>query len=335
MDIDTAGYLRRLGNGLLVISWIVSGVVAAASVLPAADILAPFTPAALVVSFASGVLAFTLGARSKVMLAICAATSLGLALRVVPELSPASLADADTSSDAPSIKIMTANLQGTATPPQAVIELIARERPDVLTFQEAYGDWKIYFDRLAPEYHVVAGCQYPNQCDTVIVSRFPLREALTYDRSGFAAVRLHLPLEKGGGTLDVMSVHFSRPLPIENQLAQMEEALALISKLRSPIIVAGDFNSTPWSPALQSFEARSNLTRHTRMILTWPSPSAQVPARGMSFPIAIFAIDHILSDASLERHWIRRGPDIGSDHFPVFANFLMKRHSKSPAADAR
>jgi endonuclease/exonuclease/phosphatase (EEP) superfamily protein YafD len=321
-----AGNLQSIGNGLLLAACIGGGVVAAAPVLPIAEILAPFTPTALVISLASAVIAFALGTRSRVMLAISMTIGLGLAFRVAPELYHAPVVE--DAGDAFGIKIMTTNLQGTSTPPKAMLDLIAQERPDVLTFQEAYGDWKIHFDRLSPDYRIVAGCQYPNQCDTVIVSRFPLREELTYDRSGFAAVRLNLPPEKGGGTLDVMSVHFSRPPPFESQQVQMEEALALISNLRAPILVAGDFNSTPWSQALQSFEARSNLTRHTRMMPSWPSPSARLTALSLSSPVAIFAIDHVLSDASVVRHSIMRGPDIGSDHFPVLGTFLVRPQSE-------
>lgn len=75
----------------------------------------------------------------------------------------------------------------------------------------------------------------------------------------------------------------------------------------TPVIVAGDLNATPWSTALIGLE-RYALLRTTGFAPTWPSSG-----RGaIGIPI-----DHVLAS----RHWRRgassRGPDIGSDHFPV------------------
>lgn len=75
----------------------------------------------------------------------------------------------------------------------------------------------------------------------------------------------------------------------------------------TPLIVAGDLNATPWSTALIG-AGRHGLLRTTGFAPTWPSSG-----RGaIGIPI-----DHVLAS----RHWrlgtSSRGPDIGSDHYPV------------------
>lgn len=82
----------------------------------------------------------------------------------------------------------------------------------------------------------------------------------------------------------------------------------------SPVIVAGDMNSTPWSRAFKR-AADVGLRRASGLRPTWPS----FLGREMSIPI-----DHVLAST----HWVvtsrTRGPDIGSDHRPVLVALALR-----------
>jgi endonuclease/exonuclease/phosphatase (EEP) superfamily protein YafD len=82
-----------------------------------------------------------------------------------------------------------------------------------------------------------------------------------------------------------------------------------------PVVMAGDFNATPWS-AGWSVVQQAGLSRATPLRPTWPA-HAGIPA--------LIPIDHIAASA----HWVvrnsRRGPAIGSDHFPVEAVLALRQ----------
>lgn len=75
----------------------------------------------------------------------------------------------------------------------------------------------------------------------------------------------------------------------------------------TPVILAGDLNATPWSSALIDAE-RGGLRRTTSLAPTWPRWGAGV------FGIPI---DHVLASGHWRGGKATRGPDIGSDHYPV------------------
>jgi endonuclease/exonuclease/phosphatase (EEP) superfamily protein YafD len=82
------------------------------------------------------------------------------------------------------------------------------------------------------------------------------------------------------------------------------------------VIVAGDFNTSPWSPHFRELLAEAGLRNAAEghgWIATWPSWfwPARVP------------IDHVLVGGRLGAASLERGPHIGSDHYPVVADLRL------------
>ena len=75
------------------------------------------------------------------------------------------------------------------------------------------------------------------------------------------------------------------------------------------LIVAGDFNMTPWSPAYRALRHGSLLRSATRFARTWPAPAPVVP------------LDHILYRGDVElvrgQTWLGGPARSASDHLPV------------------
>ncbi len=84
------------------------------------------------------------------------------------------------------------------------------------------------------------------------------------------------------------------------------------------VIVAGDFNATPWSLELRRFaeDAEVNIVPGFRP--SWPARLSlpHVPFR-VSLPQ--LPIDHVFVTAGMAVVEIRRGPKVGSDHLPIVA----------------
>jgi endonuclease/exonuclease/phosphatase (EEP) superfamily protein YafD len=83
-----------------------------------------------------------------------------------------------------------------------------------------------------------------------------------------------------------------------------------------PLIVAGDFNITPWSPHFRDLITASglrNVAQGQGWIPTWPR---------QFWPVRV-PIDHVLIRGPFAVQSLTRGPSIGSDHFPVIADLTL------------
>jgi endonuclease/exonuclease/phosphatase family metal-dependent hydrolase len=112
-------------------------------------------------------------------------------------------------------------------------------------------------------------------------------------------------LEFDGGELDLINTHLSvlfRERP--GQVAAIAE-----SQTDGALVIAGDFNCTPLSPAYRALSR--GLRSATWFARSWPSPAPIVP------------IDHILYRGDLRviaaGPWTRGPARIASDHLPIVA----------------
>jgi endonuclease/exonuclease/phosphatase (EEP) superfamily protein YafD len=120
------------------------------------------------------------------------------------------------------------------------------------------------------------------------------------------------------GPYTVVGVHHSWPYPIGDQPAQVAATAKVIQRFDGRnTILAGDFNSTPWSNALREQDRRLGLVRITRALPTFP---ARVLARkSLEFPLPFLALDHLYVGSNWRTVSVRLGPRLGSDHYPVVA----------------
>lgn len=126
-------------------------------------------------------------------------------------------------------------------------------------------------------------------------------------------VILRLPFRTGAGDVQIVATHPPSPsLPNQmfdrdRQLHGLDDGLAQ----DKPFIVMGDFNTTPWG--------------HVFRIV--PGRRAGDPRFDGSFPADMGAlglpIDHITFGGGLVLTEYHVGPDIGSDHRPLFATFAL------------
>ncbi|MDE2488701.1 MAG: endonuclease/exonuclease/phosphatase family protein, partial [Alphaproteobacteria bacterium] len=80
--------------------------------------------------------------------------------------------------------------------------------------------------------------------------------------------------------------------------------------------VTGDFNSTPWSFSRRRWDKAFGLIRRDRALFSWPAGKT---VWGVKPPFPILPIDHVYAGPDWATVSIRRGPKLGSDHYPVVA----------------
>jgi endonuclease/exonuclease/phosphatase (EEP) superfamily protein YafD len=127
------------------------------------------------------------------------------------------------------------------------------------------------------------------------------------------------------GDYTIMAVHRGRP----TRTARVAGEIAAVKEMagRFPAdsnILAGDFNSTPWSAALQREERSLNLVRRTRALATWPAEA--VSHNRFGFPFPVLPIDHVFAGRDWATVKVERGPKLGSDHYPVVVTLRRVRN---------
>ena len=107
---------------------------------------------------------------------------------------------------------------------------------------------------------------------------------------------------------------FSR---MEEQIEVLEEIYNISQKENvDAVIIAGDFNASPYSPVFKKLLTTSGL-RDTRTGFGW------LPSWPALFPLAFIPIDHILVSPDIQVQNRATGPYIGSDHYPVIAELSI------------
>jgi len=162
----------------------------------------------------------------------------------------------------------------------------------------------------------------PRPHGVVMFSRWPITSAeLLPLTNGPGVLAAHVTLDWNGKAVTVLGAHLHWPLgPGSSRMRNAElagiAAFAAARKDNEPVIVAGDFNTTPWSQNFRATLERSGLSDSAAghgLAPSWPS----------QFPLVGMRIDHCW----VSHHWrsvdVRVGPSNGSDHLPVIADLVL------------
>jgi endonuclease/exonuclease/phosphatase (EEP) superfamily protein YafD len=115
-------------------------------------------------------------------------------------------------------------------------------------------------------------------------------------------------------------VHLSAPVTRRRAAARNQELLALAAHtaaVEGPLIVAGDFNVTPYSPYFVDWLETTGFTDSRRgrtLSISWPT----------LLPIAGIPIDHVAVNDDFEILSHRRMPNFESDHYGVLVELAFK-----------
>ncbi len=122
------------------------------------------------------------------------------------------------------------------------------------------------------------------------------------------------------GSFSVISTHFTWPTK-GFQKGQARALDVLVHRYDTRrLILAGDFNLTPWSFALRRIDRDYGLERRDRAIFSWPAR----PFLGhLRSPLAFLPIDHVYAGSAWRTVRIERGPRLGSDHYPVMITLAL------------
>lgn len=225
------------------------------------------------------------------------------------------------SNSEPNLRILTTNVYDKNHDPAALLKLIRDTDPDVVVLQEVNEEWQNLLAPLESEYPQHAcSPRYPRGgTDLAQYWRIPSEALAELAESGIPATSTEIKVD--GISVRVVNVHTAAPFSPHRAARYRDQMEALTKWLKEsgePVIVAGDFNSSVWSPLYRKLVHEAGLVsaREGRGLLgTWPSFFG--PLRS--------PIDHILVSPGIEVVACRVGPGIGSDHRPLIADLRISK----------
>ena len=323
--MSTRGTQRRLGlTGarrywliwLLVaplVAWAIVRVFGLGRGFPLAPLMA-FTPYATAAAFLVAGIALAL--RNWAATTVTALVTLCLALAVLPR----AIGDGTVDSDGrETFTILSTNIHHGTADPAAVLALVERYEPDLLSVQELTPSFARELSDAGLAAHLPHSVleTHRNTSGAGLYSRFELRKLPGPHRFVFRMPRAELTLPDGS-RLRVVGIH---PYPPQlNRTSEWEEALESLPSAGpgAPWLLAGDFNATLDQPQLRDLLDRgyrdAGAVAGKGLEPTFPSEGHLIP------PVTI---DHVLANASLGI--VNYGVDElpGSDHRAIHAELAL------------
>ena len=217
-------------------------------------------------------------------------------------------------------RILHANVLSSNEQTAPLLDLIAREQPDLLALHEINARWIDALAGLADDYPYREGEQREDDFGILILSRTPLREAAVPYFGSSRVPSVTFQIHVHDITVHFVATHTMPPMSVAALSARDEQLTRMADFTRTqsgPLIIVGDLNTTMWSPSHRSLCDDLSLTNTRRGFGILPSWPARLPSL-MRIPI-----DHCLISDGITVLDCRLGPNIGSDHLPLIIDLAV------------
>ncbi|GGO87914.1 hypothetical protein GCM10011584_13670 [Nocardioides phosphati] len=271
--------------------------------------LSPAAVPALVVALVLAVV--PLGGWSRRVLVVPSVLAVVAALVVASvRVAPRWVAQGVPTSDATTLRVMTANLRLGLADPAAVLAAVRREKPDLVAFEEITPGLQRALEAggLRRQLPYVAGRAEPGATGTLVYAVDRLTSV-----TSLGLVHDSWSVEFRG--LRVWGVHPA--YPYDSAWLRDQERLATAAGEQRPDVAVGDFNATLDHPPFRRILDRG-LTDAAEQAgegwqPTWPSDGSK------GFPVPVTAIDHVLVGRGITAVGTRVHTIPGTDHLMLVA----------------
>jgi endonuclease/exonuclease/phosphatase (EEP) superfamily protein YafD len=158
----------------------------------------------------------------------------------------------------------------------------------------------------------------PEELGFVFLSKFPMHGYNVTKLSKYGNSLFETILEINEKPVMFYGIHAQRPR-FGNYTERVTQSNWLAREINGqslPVIVAGDFNSTPYSPVFRDFVKTAGL-KDSREGFGWQ------PSWPAFFPPLWIPIDHVLVTPDIQVRKRTTGSYISSDHYPVIAELSL------------
>src|SRR3954469_12146791 len=208
------------------------------------------------------------------------------------------------------LRVATANVLDSNPTPERVLDFVRGSGADLVILVDARGErWRPVLAAVGELYPYRSPDDWREGGQVLLFSREPVLADTVVQPGAAPRPYLAAKLATVTGTPLVVCVHPTSPSPTEAvdtrernfELGRIADA---VEGVTGPVIVAGDFNTSPWSPRFRDLLAATGLRDAERgrgWIGTWPA---------WLWP-ALVPIDHVLVGGPAAVADLRRGPFVG------------------------
>jgi len=210
-------------------------------------------------------------------------------------------------------KILQANLLKTNTDPALFLRLVGKENPDLIACCEVSTPMAIALREMEKDYPHQQLALDESGYGVAVLSKFPFAGIENMKPPTARATSIVFNIRN----TTFISLH--TVTPVADIAARDAELEALAERFRgtAPLVVLGDFNATPWCPAMRRLCTALKL-RNARLGLgispTWP----QWLPKQLRLPI-----DHVLVSKGITVGSFTTGSFTGSDHLPTITTLTL------------
>ncbi|MFC5455748.1 endonuclease/exonuclease/phosphatase family protein [Prosthecobacter fluviatilis] len=221
-------------------------------------------------------------------------------------------AEADAPPAGKSLRVTTFNILTQNKNQVAAVSHVMQADADIVCLLEVDESWRTALQPLRVKYPHRVEELSDGSFGIACYTRLPLKSLEVRRFTSWRLPTVVLNLDHLGRPLTFIGTHPIAPIGVQKTHSwweQLSGLATLVSGLTGEVIVAGDFNATPWCEGMRLLREKGGLDFRS-VAPVWP------PTWGLNLPVMI-PIDHVLLKRGLTVRKRTIGPDIGSDHRSV------------------
>lgn len=207
----------------------------------------------------------------------------------------------------------------------AVISYIRELQPDVFAITELSSEWKTALEKDFSEYpYRVIASKYSS--GIALFSKFPVldQEIVFYPGDPVEHPQIRCRLKTIAGAIKCIIAHPTVPKKmVASRNAELLDIGETVARAGSPCLVLGDLNCSPWSYYFTRVLEVGGLSDSEQGFGPQPSWSTELL-------IPLVPIDHFLVSRDVVVLNRVVGPNIGSDHLPIYVDLLVRSPVTKP-----
>jgi endonuclease/exonuclease/phosphatase (EEP) superfamily protein YafD len=263
---------------------------------------------------------FTLGLLSSIIIHSTRILPYLVGKKTVPDASQSIPLEKNTFS------ILITNVLITNRNAAGLLQLVKEKKPDMLLAMEVDQWWVNQLLPLKKTYPFIVEYPHKNAYGMALYSKLPLKNRKIQFLKHEHVPSFHATVVLSSNQcFRFHGVHPVAPVPSEeypDNVGEKEVALKKVSRMvlaeKLPSLVAGDFNDVSWSNTSKLFEKEGKLNN----VRIGRGLYNSYDARSI---IKRWPLDHFFVTKEFALVELERQPDINSDHFPLYAKFVLEK----------
>lgn len=223
------------------------------------------------------------------------------------------------------LRLMVLNVRESNEGFEPVLVLLRRDKPDVVVLNEVDPAWLREIRGLEAGYEIY-DTPAQGKFGVLLLSRIPIESTEVERFTGRWSPSIVARLEVDGRLATLIATHPPAPMDSktwENRNEHLKDLERYVGEVDGPVLVAGDLNTTMWSPHLD------NVFDNTRLVDTREGygvlPTYPASRWGLDFPWVLqVPLDHVLASEEWSVLGCKTGPNVGSDHLPLIVDLTLR-----------